>query len=401
MSIVTEIQRLQSAKINIKTAIENKGVTVGDGTIDTYAEKIGEIVGAAAGGRLPKGIAEMQTGSFTVAEDTNETQYVAFNMQEAPTNFIVYADNDEQTAGTFLCLFYGDLFKSFTGVDKQYLIHHSTSSATSYGGGQRNFTLGGVQTIDKNGVSFKGYTASYYFRSSIKYNWIAWREGELDYDYNDYEQGYEDGKNSVVDCLPFLTTARFYSMNDFGKSMLELNLYRLTDLGSLFYESENSDETRVNKTVEHLTINSGQITGMYASFSCGNYSDTTLKRLTLNIDTSKCTGYYQTFRGRNALEVIDGTPLDFTSATTANNTFLNCINLAEVRFVPNAIKVNISLGSSANLSVDTTRSIIDGLADLTGAATQTLTVHSTVYQKIVDNGWDVEITAKNWTLVKA
>ena len=104
MSIVTEIQRLQSAKINIKTAIENKGVTVGDGTIDTYAEKIGEIVGAAAGGRLPKGIAEMQTGSFTVAEDTNETQYVAFNMQEAPTNFIVYADNDEQTAGTFLCL---------------------------------------------------------------------------------------------------------------------------------------------------------------------------------------------------------------------------------------------------------------------------------------------------------
>ena len=43
MSISTEIQRLQNAKTNIKTAIENKGVIVGDGTIDTYAEKIGEI----------------------------------------------------------------------------------------------------------------------------------------------------------------------------------------------------------------------------------------------------------------------------------------------------------------------------------------------------------------------
>ena len=45
MSIANEITRLQNAKANIKTAIENKGVTVGDGTIDTYAEKIGEISG--------------------------------------------------------------------------------------------------------------------------------------------------------------------------------------------------------------------------------------------------------------------------------------------------------------------------------------------------------------------
>lgn len=45
MSIAQEIQRLQSAKADIKSAIEQKGVTVGDGTIDTYAEKIGEISG--------------------------------------------------------------------------------------------------------------------------------------------------------------------------------------------------------------------------------------------------------------------------------------------------------------------------------------------------------------------
>lgn len=48
MSIVTEIERLQTAKKDIKSAIEEKGVTVGDGNIDTYAEKIGEIT--AGGG---------------------------------------------------------------------------------------------------------------------------------------------------------------------------------------------------------------------------------------------------------------------------------------------------------------------------------------------------------------
>lgn len=172
MSIANEIQRLQSAKADIKSAIEQKGVTVGDGTIDTYAEKISEISGGGSG--LPSDITEIQTGSFTVAEDTNEEQYVAFNMQETPTNFIVYADNDEQTTYTFLCLFYGNFFNCFINADKQFLVHHG-ATANTYGGGQRSFNLGGVQTINKDGITFRGFGAQYYFRSSIKYNWIAWR----------------------------------------------------------------------------------------------------------------------------------------------------------------------------------------------------------------------------------
>ena len=40
MSIANEIKRLQDAKTSIKTALENKGVEVGNETIDTYASKI-------------------------------------------------------------------------------------------------------------------------------------------------------------------------------------------------------------------------------------------------------------------------------------------------------------------------------------------------------------------------
>lgn len=48
MSVASEISRLQNAKADIKTSIENKGVTVGDGTIDTYASKIDEISTSSA-----------------------------------------------------------------------------------------------------------------------------------------------------------------------------------------------------------------------------------------------------------------------------------------------------------------------------------------------------------------
>lgn len=43
MSVNSQITRIANAKAAIKTAIEGKGVTVGDGTIDTYAEKINQI----------------------------------------------------------------------------------------------------------------------------------------------------------------------------------------------------------------------------------------------------------------------------------------------------------------------------------------------------------------------
>ena len=43
MSIATEIQRLQEAKADIKAAIEEKGVEVGNGLIDGYADKVDEV----------------------------------------------------------------------------------------------------------------------------------------------------------------------------------------------------------------------------------------------------------------------------------------------------------------------------------------------------------------------
>lgn len=50
MSIITEAKRIEAAKAELKVAIEEKGVIVGDGTIDTYPDKVRAI--SAGGGDI-------------------------------------------------------------------------------------------------------------------------------------------------------------------------------------------------------------------------------------------------------------------------------------------------------------------------------------------------------------
>jgi hypothetical protein len=81
MSIANEIKRLQNAKADIKQAIENKGVSVGNNLIDTYAEKINQI----QTGILPTGTLEItENGTYDVTHiataivnivDGNEVYY--------------------------------------------------------------------------------------------------------------------------------------------------------------------------------------------------------------------------------------------------------------------------------------------------------------------------------------
>jgi hypothetical protein len=59
MSIASQIERLYRAKANIKTAIENKGVSVGNGTIDTYAQKIDGITAGGSSSVLPLSSAKL------------------------------------------------------------------------------------------------------------------------------------------------------------------------------------------------------------------------------------------------------------------------------------------------------------------------------------------------------
>lgn len=392
MSIATEIQRLKTAKANIKSAIEEKGVTVGDGTIDTYANLISLISG---GGNVPN-TPEMQSGSFTVPEDTAEGQYISLTLSKAPTNILVWAENNVQETYTHLFNAYGSMLGFITNDNNQICCYHTTS-ATTMGIGYRNAKNGGIKDVTKDGFTVRGYTeGTYYFRSATAYHWLAWTD-EVNIE-SLYEQGYEDGKNSVVDFARYiLTRPQFTSLNMFGTSEATLNLDSIRDGGDLLNMFNIQTAERKNITVEHLTVNCpALINNMQQTFFATSYEwwDKTLKRLTLNIDTQKVTNWNYTFAGLVALETIDGMPLNFSSSTSGTNTcFNNDENIKSFRVVANSIKTNFVIAKSSGLDTDTIQSIFDGLATVDTA--QTLTLHNDV--KILQSQVD-SANAKGWTV---
>lgn len=242
MSIATEIERLQTAKADIKAAIENKGVTVGDGTIDTYAEKIGEI-------------------------------------------------------------------------------------------------SGGTQGFEK-------------YASQICFN--------------------DDDSWATEDTV--------------------LNLDNLTSL-------QNFISGMANKIIKHLTVNcSKSIINATRSFYPNAANQNVIEHITLNADLSSCTNVQQMFCYMTNLKIIDGTPINLSSAIYQNNFTTTLISLEYIRFAANSIKLSITFLQSGNLSAESVQSIIDGLANLTGGTAQTLTLHANVGANLTDEQKAV-ITAKNWTLV--
>lgn len=212
-----------------------------------------------------------------------------------------------------------------------------------------------------------------------------------------YEAGYKDGASSVVDIASLCEYITFANLNVFSKPEVTLNLLNITSMQDMFMV-QNNDEP--NKTVEKITINcSKPITSCSRMFYAqSTVADKTLKQVTLNADTSKTTTFVQMFINSTALEIIDGSPLDFSSATTVNGMFSYCGMLKEVRFAKGTLKQSIIFVNSNLLTDETIQSIIDGLADLTGGTAQTLTLHATVGGKLTDEQ-KASITAKNWTLV--
>lgn len=265
MSIATEITRLQSAKADIKSAIEEKGIEVGDGLIDTYAEKVR---GIESGGSYEQG----------------------------------YEDGKKD----------GEQINR----DDALILQHMTNGYYS----------------PIQGVNFDEFI-----------------EGDT----------------------------------------LTLNLLNMVGFKNLFYDVKTSKK--------HIIINNNMTVNNVERMIFNQIGVTNLERLTLNFSTKALQSLRSAISYVNTLKIIDGEPLDFTSSGTNYEFIAGCTLLEELRVVPNTIYVNISFSSCELLSTESTQSIIDGLADLTGGTTQTITFNKTVGAKLTDEQ-KATITAKNWTL---
>lgn len=174
-------------------------------------------------------------------------------------------------------------------------------------------------------------------------------------------------RGSAIKRLPRLNYISAYNMQAF--------VYQAVNLETIDFYIDTANATRFYQTFMH----------------CYN-----LKSI-VGINTSNATNVYEMFKYCYALEMIQE-PLDFSKATDKDFTgvFISCSKLITVRFVPNCIAKEIRVDSPV-LSDESIQSIVDGLADLTGGTTQTLTLNALVIAKLTE-AQIATITSKNWVV---
>lgn len=158
---------------------------------------------------------------------------------------------------------------------------------------------------------------------------------------------------------------------------------------SMLFAYSNVEKATIG--IENTPVNGVNISSWFAG--CRN-----IKEITFENDNLKVLNLTATFNDCLLLESVNG-KLDISNCATSavNNAFMKCYALKEVRFTENSIKVGLKFYDCILLSDDSIRSIIDGLADLTGQETQTLTLHADVKAKLTEDQITT-ITSKNWTL---
>lgn len=175
---------------------------------------------------------------------------------------------------------------------------------------------------------------------------------------------------------------------------------------SMFQECSNIKELDFSKWDKVYTTNM-----TYIFYGCKKLEE--IKGLD-KFDTSLCTNFSNIFSMGIVAPVIDITSWDFSSATTigaiiyrtkitniVGGKSINDVISDNIGTLNNA-KTNFSLGVSylgyVDLDIASLRSMINGVADLTGQTTATMTIGAANIAKLTEE--DIAIaTAKNWTIV--
>ena len=245
MSVASEIARLQNAKASIKTSIENKGVTVGDGTIDTYASKIDGIPTSSA----VLGTKTITSNGTYKAVDDNLDGYSEVEVKTSGVNIWDYfIEQPPSNQGQFI--YY---IKKLPVVDTSNL-----RTASYMFSGFMN--LQEVPFIDTSKVT----TMSYMFSNCSKLTEVPLLDTSSVTDMSSMFSNCNQLKTiplfntsnvttmygtfsgcSVIDNLPLLDTSKVTKMNNTFKrcydlkKIPEINTENVTSFNSTFYNCSN------------------------------------------------------------------------------------------------------------------------------------------------------------------
>ena len=161
MSVQTQIDRLESAKAAIKTAVEGKGVTVPDGTLLDGMAALIESIEAGGGGNIV-------AGSFTPTSNM-KTFKVDHNLNTEDICFVVFMSDNKSYAER------GVVYSSFIDGKKSWVIYNYNESnyyITIFGNAN-------VPTYTKDSVYLTAFFYDSVFISGSTYTYFVWKNGEV------------------------------------------------------------------------------------------------------------------------------------------------------------------------------------------------------------------------------
>lgn len=278
MSIANEITRLQNAKTSIKTSIENKGVIVGDGTLDTYASKIDEISTSSA-----------VLGAKTITENGT------------------YKAIDDELDG------YSEVNVQLKGTEPQFTGHYDKIGLKTIGWSDDE-----INYYQKNGVQWNS--------SEDEYFKLTDTELAGDNSKNTRFIPKNSTKTSFANYYKLLAIPQLDTSNITTMEGMFSKCYSLTTIPQL----NTSNVTNMNNTFNgcgSLTtipqLNTGNITNMHNMFyDC--YSLKTIPQL----DTNNVTNMNNMFYACYSLKTIP--QLDTGNVTNMDDMFYRCQSLTMI-----------------------------------------------------------------------
>lgn len=213
-----------------------------------------------------------------------------------------------------------------------------------------------------------------------------------------YNAGYEKGKSEGSG--GGMSPANYGSLYRFPNDDWAESEEVVLDLPNLAEAYLNFFYAVVFKKIKTLTVKTqkplARATSMFQG-STGAETDS-LEKLILYIDFSECTSFSAFCTVRRSLKSIEGTPIDFSSATAIGALFNYCSKLQSFRVVKETIKVDINLGANSKLDAATVQNVIEGLAPLPEGTTKNLTLYSDIANNLTEDQTNA-IYAKNWQIL--
>lgn len=129
-------------------------------------------------------------------------------------------------------------------------------------------------------------------------------------------------------------------------------------------------------------------------FYMSSQSEYSLKTLEIIGSTALITSFTLFLCRRAGIESINGV-IDFSGCDSLDRPFLYCSVLKNITVANNSIHTDFDISATSVLTTESVQSIIDGLADVTGGTSYTITFNS---NQIVTQAQADSIGAKGWTL---